>query len=155
MDINAAPSVLLPATWTAGTIELRAELHAPEGAFTDSNLANNSVTLPIRFTAKEGLCLVTRPVIQPAQPDAIFHVTEPSFSQIVERFLSFYPVADFRVHENPTPLSIPDLQDVVHLGTIWRALNFEDAGTCDEGARRTHIALVHPATLTPRMSGLA
>ena len=154
LDQNTAPFVLLPSFWTAGTVELRVELFAPEGVLTDPNLSNNIVVATPQFTRKEGLCLVTRPVVDPAAP-MVYRVTQPSFPLIVERFLSIYPIADFRVHENPTPLGIPALTDPAHLGTIWRGLVYEDAGTCDDGARRTHIGLVHPSTSTPGAGGLA
>ena len=154
LDPNSAPYVLLPPFWTAGTVELRVELSTREGVLTEPLVNNNSLVAMPRFTRKEGLCLVTRPLVDPTAP-MVYRVTQPSFPLIVERFLSIYPIADFRVHENPTPLGIPALTDPAHLGTIWRGLVYEDAGPCDDGARRNHIGLVHPGTSTPGAGGLA
>ena len=156
-NLNGTANFILPASWLSGSITLSAEVDPGLGSFPEINRRNNSLSRDISFRRKEGLCLVTVPVISHTRPTSIFRITDPTFPPILERFSSVIPIADIRVRELPNPFGPVNVSDdAVHTITWLRPwMVFSDVGDCSRNARRFNVGLVSNDANTGNMGGFA
>ena len=156
-DVNSTANFVLPASWLSGNVRLTAEINPGLYAFPETDTTNNTLVRDVSFRAKEGMCVVTVPVISDTAPGSIYHISDPTFPSILARFSTIYPNADIRVRELPTPFGPVDVTGAaVHTITWLRPwMVFSDVGSCAQGARRVHAGLVSNAANTGNTGGFA
>ncbi len=90
----------LPASWTEGTVALRAEID-PRMAYSDSNRENNSLTGNFTFQVQPPVCVWTVPVrTNTPKPST----TDPNFWTMVDRFEARWPVPDVWIYRDTSPV---------------------------------------------------
>ncbi len=171
---------LLPASWTEGTVNLRAEID-PRLAYTDQAPANNAVASDFVFQSQPPVCVWTVPVRThtplPSTGDA-------NFWAMVDRFKARWPVPDVWIYRDTEPVEelqvcwagifpypcfgpyeledgwsitngIPDRDKV--LASLWtRALLSFNPDACDDiGAPVHFMGMVHPDANNGGASGYA
>jgi hypothetical protein len=156
-DLNSTANFVLPASWLSGNVRLTAEINPGLYAFPESDTANNTIVRDVSFRAKEGMCVVTVPVISHTAPSSIYHISDPTFPSILARFSTIYPNADIRVRELPVPFGPVDVTGAAVLTITWLRpwMVFSDVGSCAQGARRVHAGLVSNAADTGNTGGYA
>lgn len=171
---------LLPASWTDGTVALRAEVD-PRLAYTDSNRNNNALTGDLTFQKQPPVCVWTVPV-RTHSPLPSIH--DPNFWQMVDGFKQLWPVAQAWIFQDTDPVEelqvcwagpfpypchgpyeledgwgltngIPDRDKVI--ASLWtRALLSFNPDVCDDIDAPVHfMGLVHPSANNGGMDGYA
>lgn len=102
-DLNATFNFWLPASWRTGSVELRAEID-PSNAIPESNESNNSFSVTRSFTNQEPICAVTRPV---RTLGSNYTTASPGFWDIIARFETLWPLADFRYYNVSSRMERP------------------------------------------------
>ena len=160
---------LLPASWTDGTVALRAEVD-PALSYTDSNRENNALSANLTFQKQPPVCVWTVPVRTHTPTPSI---SDPNFWEMVDRFKARWPVDRVWIFEDterveelqvcwagpfPYPCygpyeledgwgltnGIPDRDKVI--ASLWtRALLSFNPDVCDDLNAPVHfMGLVHP-----------
>jgi hypothetical protein len=160
---------LLPASWTDGTVALRAEVD-PRLAYTDPNRENNALSGNVVFQKQPPVCVWTVPV---RTHTALPSTTDPNFWEMVDRFKARWPVDRVWIFRDTEPVEelqvcwagpfpypchgpyeledewgltngIPDRDKVI--ASLWtRALLSFNPDVCDDiGAPVHFMGLVHP-----------
>jgi hypothetical protein len=101
--LNRSLNFWIPASWRTGTVEFRAIID-PANVLPEANEGNNTFTLTRTFNAEAPICLVFRPV-RTSVPN--FTTSSPGFWDIVDRFKTLWPVADFRVFHVNSDIARP------------------------------------------------
>ncbi|MBX3002149.1 MAG: IPT/TIG domain-containing protein [Caldilineaceae bacterium] len=171
---------LLPASWTSGTVALRAEVD-PRMAHTDPNRDNNRLTANLVFQNQPPVCVWTVPV---RTHTPLPSIKDPNFWAMVDRFETLWPVPDVWVFRDTNPVEelqvcwagpfpypcygpyeledgwgltngIPDRDKVIV--SLWtRAQLSFNPDVCDDiGAPVHFMGMVHPAANNGGAAGYA
>jgi len=171
---------LLPASWTDGTVALRAEVD-PRLAYTDPNRDNNALTGNLTFQKQPPVCVWTVPV---RTHTPLPSTTDPNFWEMVDRFKVRWPVDRVWIFRDTEPVEelqvcwygpfpypchgpyeledgwsltngIPDRDKVI--ASLWKqALLSFNPDVCDDiGAPVHFMGLVHPDANNGGLAGYA
>ncbi|MBX2997535.1 MAG: hypothetical protein KF893_03420 [Caldilineaceae bacterium] len=165
-QLNRTLNFWIPASWRTGTVEFRAIID-PNNTWAEVNEGNNTFTVTRAFNAEAPICLVFRPIRTSVSN---FTTSSPGFWDIVDRFKTLWPVADFRVYQTSTDLSRPcgflwldscpwnlpgDKDGLMALLIAWDTFTANPAG-CNSSNAHTHwIGMVPGNAPTGSLLGYA
>ncbi|CAN5499555.1 hypothetical protein BH10CHL1_BH10CHL1_12990 [soil metagenome] len=169
-QIDAGWLFQLPASWTsAGTINVQLNVD-PRKAYADTNLANNTLTRSVVFTAKGPVCNIFIPVRTHAP---IPSVNTPNFWPMIDYAKRLWPTYDYWSYHQDEPMEelqvcwagpfpYPCSGPYEMPGDTWKVfitIGARDAFTddpdaCDDNNGSTHyVGMVHPSTDTGTTTG--
>lgn len=158
-DLNRSFNFWLPAGWRTGVVTLEARID-PLNAWPESNESNNTFSVTRIFTAQEPVCVVTRPV---RTHGSNFTTASPGFWDIIGRFETLWPLADFRYYQvnsrmerpcgflwlSSCPWELPGQADELMFHLInWNLFTANPAGCNSSGAYTHYVGMVSPDTNT-------
>jgi hypothetical protein len=167
VDIAAAPradltrtfNFWLPDSWRTGAVTLEARID-PLNAWPENNESNNTRSVTRTFTAQEPICVVTRPV---RTNGSNFTTASPGFWDIIGRFETLWPLADFRYYQvnsrmerpcgflwlSSCPWELPGQADELMFHLInWNLFTANPAGCNSSGAYTHYVGMISPDTNT-------
>ncbi len=154
-------SFWLPPDWRTGTVTLRAEIN-PDRAVSESDYDNNGISITRTFRTKSPVCVAALPL---AMSDGRrFQKDAPGFQEIVDRFLSLWPVPEVYVLPETATITKPfggefnlpgDGGKVIY--HLWDYDNWHgDPDYCSSRSAGIHyMGMVHPDTNTGNQLGYA
>jgi len=158
-DLNRSFNFWLPESWRTGTVRLEAVID-PFNAWPENNEGNNTLSVTRAFTAQEPICVVTRPV---RTNGSNFTTASPGFWDIIGRFETLWPLADFRYYQvnsrmerpcgflwlSSCPWELPGQADELMFHLInWNLFTANPAGCNSSGAYTHYVGMVSPDTNT-------
>ena len=165
-NTNTTFNFWLPANWRTGTVELRAEID-PFNFRPENNEGNNTFSVVRTFGNQEPICVVLRPV---RTTGSHYTTASPGFWDVMGRFETLWPLADFRYYQNASrmerpcgflwlsscPWELPGQADelMFHLIT-WNTFTANPAGCNSSGAYTHYVGMVSPNTNTGTNLGYA